>query len=98
MGDELPPGIVQLAKVYIAQASARFRSATRWRGATATREWLPESYQMEDMPFLDDGTPVDIVLNPLGVPSPHESWPDLRNTCSGGPGRKLDTALRYPRF
>ena len=49
--------------------SARSRSATRWPAATATRASSPRSCRSEDMPFLPDGTPVDIILNPLGVPS-----------------------------
>ena len=68
-GDELPPGVSKLVKVYrIPQAQAGGR-VTRWPDATVTRVSSPEIVPEEDMPHLPDGTSVEIVLNPLGVPS-----------------------------
>ena len=66
-GDELAPGVNQLVRVYIAK-SARSQRATNSLAVTATRVLSPRFFPVEDMPFLEDGTPVDIVLNPLGVP------------------------------
>jgi len=66
-GDELPPGVIKLVKVYVAM-KRKLSVATRWPAATeqgCDLRILPE----EDMPYLPDGTPVEIVLNPLGVPS-----------------------------
>jgi len=66
-GDELPPGVNQLVRVYVAQ-KRKISDATSWPAATGTRRHRPDPSE-EDMPFLEDGTPVDIILNPLGVPS-----------------------------
>ena len=67
--DELSPGVNQLVRVYVAQKRKISRTATSSPVATATRASSPRSCPVEDMPFMEDGTPVDIVLNPLGVPS-----------------------------
>ncbi len=67
--DELSPGVNQVVRCYIAQKRKISAWATRWRAATATRAWSARILPQEDMPFLPDGTPLDIVLNPLGVPS-----------------------------
>ena len=67
-GDELPPGVIKLVKVYIAmkrKLSVGDKMAGRHGNKGVIARILPE----EDMPYLDDGTPVEIVLNPLGVPS-----------------------------
>jgi DNA-directed RNA polymerase subunit beta len=68
VGDELPNGIVQLAKVYIAQ-KRKLRVGDKMAGRHGNKGIVARIVKDEDMPFLDDGTPVDIVLNPLGVPS-----------------------------
>ena len=67
-GDELPPGVIKLVKVYLAikrKLSVGDKMAGRHGNKGVVSRLLPE----EDMPYLEDGTPVDIVLNPLGVPS-----------------------------
>ena len=74
-GDELPPGVIKLVKVYIAmkrKLSVGDKMAGRHGNKGVIARILPE----EDMPYLPDGTPVEIVLNPLGVPSPYERRPD----------------------
>ncbi len=68
IGDELPPGIVQLAKVYVAQ-KRKLKVGDKMAGRHGNKGVVAKIVPMEDMPFLPDGTPVDIVLNPLGVPS-----------------------------
>ena len=77
-GDELPPGVIKLVKVYVAmkrKLSVGDKMAGRHGNKGVIARILPE----EDMPYLPDGTPVEIVLNPLGVPSPHERRPDPRD-------------------
>ena len=74
-GDELPPGVIKMVKVYVAmkrKLSVGDKMAGRHGNKGVISRILPE----EDMPYLPDGTPVEIVLNPLGVPSPHERRPD----------------------
>ncbi len=68
IGDELPAGIVQLAKVYIAK-KRKITVGDKMAGRHGNKGIVSKIVRQEDMPFLDDGTPVDIVLNPLGVPS-----------------------------
>ncbi|HEY8366490.1 MAG TPA: DNA-directed RNA polymerase subunit beta [Bacteroidia bacterium] len=68
VGDELPSGIVQLAKVYIAQ-KRKLKVGDKLAGRHGNKGIVARIVRREDMPFLEDGTPVDIVLNPLGVPS-----------------------------
>ena len=68
IGDELPAGIVQLAKVYIAQ-KRKVKVGDKMAGRHGNKGIVAKIVRQEDMPFLEDGTPVDIVLNPLGVPS-----------------------------
>ena len=68
VGDELPPGIVQLAKVYIAK-KRKLKVGDKMAGRHGNKGIVAKIVRDEDMPFLEDGTPVDIVLNPLGVPS-----------------------------
>ena len=74
------------------------RSATRWPAATATRASSPSILPDEDMPYLPDGTPVEIVLNPLGVPSPHERRPDPRDPPRLGRARLLGLHFATPVF
>jgi DNA-directed RNA polymerase subunit beta len=68
VGDELPAGIVQLAKVYIAK-KRKLKVGDKMAGRHGNKGVVAKIVRQEDMPFLEDGTPVDIVLNPLGVPS-----------------------------
>ena len=77
-GDELPPGVIKLVKVYIAmkrKLSVGDKMAGRHGNKGVIARILPE----EDMPYLPDGTPVEIVLNPLGVPVPYERRSDSGN-------------------
>ncbi|MFQ6113722.1 MAG: DNA-directed RNA polymerase subunit beta [bacterium] len=68
VGDELPPGIVQLAKVYVAK-KRKLMVGDKMAGRHGNKGVVAKIVPVEDMPYLPDGTPVDIVLNPLGVPS-----------------------------
>jgi DNA-directed RNA polymerase subunit beta len=68
VGDELPSGIVKLAKVYIAK-KRKLKVGDKMAGRHGNKGIVARIVREEDMPFLEDGTPVDIVLNPLGVPS-----------------------------
>ncbi|RMF59947.1 MAG: DNA-directed RNA polymerase subunit beta, partial [Calditrichaeota bacterium] len=68
VGDELPPGIVQLAKVYVAK-KLKLMVGDKMAGRHGNKGVVAKIVPVEDMPYLEDGTPVDIVLNPLGVPS-----------------------------
>jgi DNA-directed RNA polymerase subunit beta len=95
-GDELPPGIVQLAKVYIAKkrkVSVGDKMAGRHGNKGVVAKVVPE----EDMPFLPDGTPVDIILNPLGVPS-RMNLGQLYETALGWVGHKLGVKFATPIF
>ncbi len=67
-GDELPPGVLQLIKVYVAQ-KRKLQAGDKLSGRHGNKGVVAKIAPVEDMPFLDDGTPVDVVLNPLGVPS-----------------------------
>ena len=96
MGDELPPGIVQLAKVYIARkrkVSVGDKMAGRHGNKGVVARIVPD----EDMPFLEDGTPVDIVLNPLGVPS-RMNLGQIYETLLGWAGKKLGRKFATPIF
>ena len=93
-GDELPPGVVKLVKVFIAkkrQLSVGDKMAGRHGNKGVVSKILPE----EDMPYLPDGTPVDIVLNPLGVPSRMNIGQILETHL--GLGRRTSSATRWPR-
>ncbi len=68
VGDDLPAGIVQMAKVYIAK-KRKLKVGDKMAGRHGNKGIVARIVRAEDMPFLEDGTPVDIVLNPLGVPS-----------------------------
>ena len=78
VGDELPAGIVQLAKVYIAK-KRKLKVGDKMAGRHGNKGVVARIVRDEDMPFLPDGTPMDIVLNPLGVPSRYEHRSDLRD-------------------
>jgi DNA-directed RNA polymerase subunit beta (EC 2.7.7.6) len=68
MGDELPSGVVQMAKVYVARKK-KIEVGDKMAGRHGNKGVIAKIAPVEDMPFLDDGTPVDLLLNPLGVPS-----------------------------
>ena len=68
VGDELPTGVLKLAKVYVAK-KRKIQVGDKLAGRLANKGIVAKIVRDEDMPFLEDGTPVDIVLNPLGVPS-----------------------------
>ena len=68
VGDELPAGIVRMAKVYLAK-KRKLKVGDKMAGRHGNKGIVARIVRAEDMPFLEDGTPVDIVLNPLGVPS-----------------------------
>ncbi len=67
-GDELPPGVNQLVRVYVAQ-KRKITDGDKLAGRHGNKGVISKILPIEDMPFLEDGTPVDIILNPLGVPS-----------------------------
>ena len=78
VGDDLPNGIVQMAKVYIAK-KRKLKVGDKMAGRHGNKGIVAKIVREEDMPFLEDGTPVDIVLNPLGCAIPYEPRTDLRN-------------------
>jgi len=96
LGDELPPGIVQLAKVYVAK-KRKLSIGDKMAGRHGNKGVIANVVPMEDMPFLPDGTPVDIVLNPLGVPS-RMNLGQLLETALGWAGKKLGTKYASPIF
>jgi len=73
IGDELPAGVLKLAKVYLA-SKRKLKVGDKMAGRHGNKGIVARIVREEDMPFLEDGTPVDIVLNPLGVPSRNEPW------------------------
>ncbi len=87
IGDELPAGIVQLAKVYIAQ-KRKLKVGDKMAGRHGNKGIVAKIVRQEDMPFLEDGTPVDIVLNPLGVPS-RMNLGQIYETVLGWAGKEL---------
>ena len=96
MGDELPPGIVQLAKVYVAK-KRKISVGDKMAGRHGNKGVIAKVVPQEDMPFLEDGTPVDIVLNPLGVPS-RMNLGQIYETLLGWAGKKLGTNFATPIF
>ncbi|MCH7639804.1 MAG: DNA-directed RNA polymerase subunit beta [Bacteroidetes bacterium] len=96
MGDELPPGIVQLAKVYIAK-KRKLQVGDKMAGRHGNKGVVAKLVPQEDMPFLEDGTPVDIVLNPLGVPS-RMNLGQIFETMLGWAGDKLGETYATPAF
>ncbi len=96
MGDELPPGIVQLAKVYIAR-KRKIQVGDKMAGRHGNKGVVAKIVPVEDMPFLEDGTPVDIVLNPLGVPS-RMNLGQIYETLLGWAGKKLGVKFATPIF
>jgi len=96
VGDELPSGIVQLAKVYIAK-KRKLKVGDKLAGRHGNKGIVARIVRPEDMPFLEDGTPVDIVLNPLGVPS-RMNLGQIYETILAWAGRKLDKKYATPIF
>ena len=96
VGDELPAGIVQLAKVYIAK-KRKLKVGDKMAGRHGNKGVVARIVRDEDMPFLEDGTPVDIVLNPLGVPS-RMNIGQIYETVLGWAGLKLGRKYATPIF
>ncbi|MCR5714870.1 MAG: DNA-directed RNA polymerase subunit beta [Bacteroidales bacterium] len=96
IGDELPSGIVQMAKVYIAK-KRKIRVGDKMAGRHGNKGIVSKIARVEDMPFLADGTPVDIVLNPLGVPS-RMNLGQIYETVLGWAGAKLGVKFATPIF
>jgi DNA-directed RNA polymerase subunit beta len=96
IGDELPAGIVRLAKVYIAK-KRKVKVGDKMAGRHGNKGIVAKIVRAEDMPFLEDGTPVDIVLNPLGVPS-RMNLGQIYETVLGWAGQKLGLQFATPIF
>jgi DNA-directed RNA polymerase subunit beta len=96
IGDELPAGIVKLAKVYIAK-KRKLKVGDKMAGRHGNKGIVARIVRAEDMPFLEDGTPVDIVLNPLGVPS-RMNIGQIYETVLGWAGQKLGRTYATPIF
>ncbi|OGU60567.1 MAG: DNA-directed RNA polymerase subunit beta [Ignavibacteria bacterium GWF2_33_9] len=95
-GDELPPGILEMAKVYIAK-KRKLQVGDKMAGRHGNKGIVSKVVHREDMPFLPDGQPVDIVLNPLGVPS-RMNLGQLYETALGWAGQKLGVYFSTPIF
>ena len=96
IGDELPNGIVQIAKVYIAK-KRKIRVGDKMAGRHGNKGIVSRIVRQEDMPFLADGTPVDICLNPLGVPS-RMNLGQIFETVLGWAGKELGLRFATPIF
>jgi DNA-directed RNA polymerase subunit beta len=96
VGDELPAGIVKLAKVTVAK-KRKLKVGDKMAGRHGNKGIVAKIVREEDMPFLEDGTPVDIVLNPLGVPS-RMNIGQIYETVLGWAGMKLDRKYATPIF
>ncbi len=96
VGDELPAGIVQLAKVYIAK-KRKLKVGDKMAGRHGNKGVVARIVREEDMPFLEDGTPVDICLNPLGVPS-RMNLGQIYETVLGWAGLELGKTYATPIF
>ena len=96
VGDDLPSGIVQMAKVYVAM-KRKLRIGDKMAGRHGNKGIVSKIVRAEDMPFLADGTPVDIVLNPLGVPS-RMNLGQIYETVLGWAGKKLNKRFKTPIF
>jgi DNA-directed RNA polymerase subunit beta len=95
-GDELPPGIVQLAKVYVAK-KRKVSVGDKMAGRHGNKGVVAKVVPVEDMPYLPDGTPVDFILNPLGVPS-RMNLGQLYETALGWVGKTLGVKFATPIF
>lgn len=96
IGDELPAGVLKLAKVYLAK-KRKLKVGDKLAGRHGNKGIVSRIVRNEDMPFLDDGTPVDIVLNPLGVPS-RMNLGQIFETVLGWAGEKLGVKYGTPIF
>jgi DNA-directed RNA polymerase subunit beta len=105
-GDELPPGVNQLVRVYVAQ-KRKISDGDKLAGRHGNKGVISTIMAEEDMPFLEDGTPVDIILNPLGVPSrmnlgqvleAHLGWAALRGFSKGGEDHEGPVLVASPVF
>lgn len=96
IGDELPSGIVQMAKVYVAK-KRKLKVGDKMAGRHGNKGIVARIVRDEDMPFLEDGTPVDIVLNPLGVPS-RMNLGQIYETVLGWAGKELGMKFATPIF
>ena len=96
VGDELPSGIVQMAKVYLA-SKRKLKVGDKMAGRHGNKGIVARIVREEDMPFMEDGTPVDIVLNPLGVPS-RMNIGQIYETILGWAGKELGLKFATPIF
>jgi DNA-directed RNA polymerase subunit beta len=96
IGDELPAGVLKLAKVYLAQ-KRKLKVGDKLAGRHGNKGIVSRIVRMEDMPFLEDGTSVDIVLNPLGVPS-RMNLGQIFETVLGWAGEKMQVKFATPIF
>ena len=96
IGDELPAGVLKLAKVYLA-VKRKLKVGDKMAGRHGNKGIVAKIVREEDMPFLEDGTPVDIVLNPLGVPS-RMNLGQIYETVLGWTGQKLGMKFSTPIF
>ncbi|HRP33662.1 MAG TPA: DNA-directed RNA polymerase subunit beta, partial [Agriterribacter sp.] len=96
IGDELPAGVLKLAKVYLA-VKRKLKVGDKMAGRHGNKGIVAKIVRAEDMPFLEDGTPVDIVLNPLGVPS-RMNLGQIYETVLGWAAEKLNVKFATPIF
>jgi len=96
IGDELPAGVLKLAKVYLA-VKRKLKVGDKMAGRHGNKGIVAKIVRAEDMPFMEDGTPVDIVLNPLGVPS-RMNLGQIYETILGWTGKKLGVRFSTPIF
>lgn len=96
IGDELPAGVLKLAKVYLA-VKRKLKVGDKMAGRHGNKGIVAKIVRHEDMPFMEDGTPVDIVLNPLGVPS-RMNLGQIYETILGWAGKNLNTKFATPIF
>ena len=96
MGDDMPSGVIQIAKVYVAK-KRKMSVGDKMAGRHGNKGIISKIVRQEDMPFLADGTPVDVVLNPLGVPS-RMNIGQIFETVLGAAGQKLGVKFATPIF
>jgi DNA-directed RNA polymerase subunit beta len=96
IGDELPAGVLKLAKVYLA-VKRKLKVGDKMAGRHGNKGIVAKIVRHEDMPFMEDGTPVDILLNPLGVPS-RMNLGQIYETILGWTGKKLGVKFATPIF
>ncbi|MEX0995163.1 MAG: DNA-directed RNA polymerase subunit beta [Balneolaceae bacterium] len=96
VGDELPPGIIQKAKIYVAK-KRKLQVGDKMAGRHGNKGVIAKVVPVEDMPYMEDGTPVDILLNPLGVPS-RMNLGQIYETILGWAAKKLGVKFASPIF